>query len=117
MGFPLRGRFHFPLDDDRRGNTASRRKRCRQFHLTRSERTDQVVQYPVRNVLVKNALIPKLLQIQLQTLQLDAKFIRNVLKGERSEIGLSRLGTHRRKFRTDNLDQIIPMRKGILKCF
>ena len=78
---------------------------------------DQIIQNPIRNVLVENALIPKLLQVHFQTFQLDAKLIRHVLERESSEIRLSRFGTDRRELRANDLNQIIPMGTRILKGF
>ena len=92
------------LDDHIGRNAAARREGCRQLHPAGLEHIDQVVQNSVRNVLIEDALIPKLLQIQFQTFQFDAKFIRNVLKRKCPKIRLSRFGANRRELWTNDFN-------------
>ena len=113
----LSSRFHFPLDNHHGRNTAAGREGRRQFDVTRMQCVDHIIQNSVRNLFVKDALVPKLLQIQLQAFQLDAEPVWNILEGERAEVRLSRFRADRRKLGADNFDQIVPMGKDIFKCF
>src|SRR5262249_15703190 len=81
------------------------------FHLPRSARGYQVVQYRVDRMLVENASVAVAEQVQLQTLQLETMLWRDVVDDDRAEIGLTRLGTDRREFRAGDLDLIIPIRE------
>ncbi len=56
-------------------------------HFPRIEQVHQIIENSVGNVLVKNSLIPKLVQIELQAFQLHAPIFGNVLDLDRGEVG------------------------------
>ncbi len=54
------------------------------------EQRDEVIRDPVRHCLVERALIAEGPQVQLQRLELDARFIGNVADADRGEVRLPR---------------------------
>ena len=96
-------------------DTASRSPMAFQGYASWVHEGDKIVQDAIGNVFVKDPFIAKLLQIKLQTFQLDTLLIRHVSEDKRSEIGLTRLGAHRGELGTLNLDMVVPIGKGIVE--
>ncbi len=87
------------------------------LHPARGKSAYQVIQDRVGDVLVKNALVPVTLEIELQTFQLDAFFVGSVGNRERRKVGLTRLWADRGELRTTNLDAVISVGELVLERF
>jgi hypothetical protein len=51
----------------------------------------EVIEYPVGDVLVEDPFVSELLQVEFKTLEFDALFVWNVAKNQSAEIGLTGL--------------------------
>ena len=102
---------------DRGADAAAGREGGHQRHAPRLDHGHQVVENAVGHVLVKNALVAELLQIELQAFQLDALAAGTIGERQRAEIGLARLGADRRELGADDLDRIVAVGKLIVKGF
>ena len=76
---------------------------------------DEIIHDRVGNRFVENSLVAEALQIHLEALQLDTKLVRNVRKGETTEVGLSGARAQRRKLGRGYLDFVIPRRIRVFK--
>jgi len=61
-------------------------------------RIDDVAQYPIDGILIKNAKIAIGREVALQRFQLEAKFVGAVTDGDRSKIRQACLGTNGSEF-------------------
>ena len=78
---------------------------------------DEVVEDPVREGFVINALVAIALQVEFQGLELETFLVGAIADGDRCEIGLAGLGTEAGEFRTLDFDLVIPLRGRIIKRF
>ena len=88
-----------------------------QRQLSRLTNRHEVVQNTISDIFVEDPLVAKLLQIQFQTLELDAQFAWYVAKDQRPKVGLSRFRANRRKLRASNFDFVSAIGKTILENF
>jgi hypothetical protein len=86
-----------------------------ELHPAGFQNRHEILQNPVRHVLVEDALVAELLEIDLQTLQLDALRLRDVAKRKCPEVGLARLGADGRKLGADDLDRVVTAREFVLE--
>ena len=56
------------------------------FHFPRIEQRDQVIEHDIDDVFVEDALVAILIDVELETLELDAPFAWDVLDMESSEV-------------------------------
>lgn len=78
---------------------------------------DEIVKNSVGHVLVEDALVAELLQVELETLQLHALGVRHVSEDQRSEIRLAGFGAHRSEFGAFNFDFVVATRETIVEDF
>ena len=95
--------------------SAARREARRQFHITRRENGNKVVQNLVRESFVKNAFVAIRLIIKFQTLEFNAFLIGDVFEREFAVVRLTRLRTKRRELRIHVLYHIVALRIRIVK--
>lgn len=88
-----------------------------QRQLSRLTDRYEVVQNTIGDVFIENSLVAKLLQIQFQTLELDAQFAWYVAKDQRPKVGLTCFRANRRKLRASNFDFVSAIGKTILENF
>lgn len=101
------------LDDGR--NSTSRSKLSRQDCTARLNLRHEIVQDCVGHFFVEDALVTKFLQIHFQAFQLNANFVRNVLKGQQAKIWLACFGANRRELRAGYLNHVVALWKLVLK--
>ena len=68
-------------------------------------------------MLVEDPAIAVAEEVELQTLQLEAGGVGDIVDEDSAEIGLSRLGTDGREFRAGDLDLIVSARELVGKGF
>src|SRR4051794_9037990 len=89
------------------GNAATRREGPNYLQSSWSASGHKVVHQAIGHVLVKNALVAKLLQIKLQRLQFDAELLGRVLASNCSEVRLAGLGAYRRELWAHDFNDVI----------
>lgn len=77
------------------------------LHPAGTERVDELVEDPVRDGFVEDALLAERLEVELQALELDAQLLRGVLDGDRAEIRLAGHGAAAGEFRRDVRDDVV----------
>ncbi len=92
------------LNRDVGTNATPGREGCNKLHVTRLCDGDEVVQNAIGDILVKNPLVAKSLEVELQALEFHAYLVWRIDQRNRAEIGLPGLGADGRKFWTDGLD-------------
>jgi hypothetical protein len=107
--------FDFVVAGDRGGYAAARRKRSYHPATSRRARGHEIVEQPIDDVFVIDALIAKTLQIQLERFELHAPVGGNVRIGDGPEIRLPRHRAHAGKLGADDLDGEIATRIGVRK--
>ena len=95
--------------------TAARREFCRKSQASRLHDRRKIVQHIVRKTFIEHALVTIRLEVEFQTLELDAKLIGDKREGQRPIIRLTGFGTQRRKLRTHVRDDVIASRARILE--
>lgn len=96
------------LGGDDAVNAAADAPRRLHHHPLRATASYHVVENAIGDVLVENALVTKALQIDLETLQLDAFLISHVGNSQGCEIGLTGLRTHAGELMDVMFNKIIP---------
>jgi hypothetical protein len=104
------------FDRDHGGDSPSWAPTAFQLRSPRGHDREKIIEDSIGHVLVKNTLVAKPLQIKLETLELNTLLVRDISKGESSEIWLTRFRTDRREFRTNDLDKILAVWIGIIKA-
>ena len=99
------------------GNAAAGQKLSPHFNVRRLHQPDQVVHDDVHTVLVEIAVIPEAEQIQLQRFALHHDLPRHVGNVQGRKVRLSGDRTKAGKLRTVELDEIVPIRMLVRKCF
>ena len=107
----------FVNDGDASADAAARREGGDEFHVAGLENGDEVVEDAVSDVFVEDALVPKALQVRLETLELDALLSGRVGERQRAEIGLAGLGADGRELGADDFDDIVAAGKLVVKGF
>src|SRR5687767_5289645 len=82
-------------------------------HLERLGRGDEIVEDPVRDVLVEGALVAVAPEVELERLQLDAELIRHVADADRRKVRLPRLRAEARELGAFEADLVAPPRRRI----
>ncbi len=82
---------------------------------TGSEGGDEVVQQDVGEMLVKDALVPKRPEVELERLGLDDAFGGQITDADLGEVGLTRGRTKAGKLVGLNLDHVVPIRIAVRK--
>jgi len=82
-----------------------------------SPRGDQFVEDAVDHVLVKHARVAETLEVELQTFEFHAQFVRDILDRDRAEVRLTCLRADAREFRRDVRDNVVAFRVRIVKRF
>ena len=104
-------------DGDRRCDATAGSPSALQLGGARRDNRQKVVENSIRDVLVENAFVPKSLQVQLETLQLDALRVGNITEDECPKIGLTRFGANGGELRANDFDLIVSVGVGIIKAF
>ena len=86
-------------------------------HATGFTARRQIVENIVCQLLVEDAFVAVALEIELEGFKLKAELVGAIRDMDGAEIGLTGLGAEAGKFRTIDLDIIVPLGMGILESF
>jgi 7-carboxy-7-deazaguanine synthase len=101
------------VNNNGRRNAPAWRELGRQRGGSRLQHMDKIIHYLVGHVFVKYSFIAKGLQIDFQAFEFNTKLLRNIFKRQCSEVRLPCLGADGRELRTNNFDDVVPLRKLI----
>ncbi len=102
---------------DFRGDAAAGAEVADNGHAARCTAPRQIVENSISQIFVEDALVAVTLEIELDRFKLQAELVGTIRDMDRAEIGLAGLGAETGKFRTIDLDIVIPLRMGILERF
>lgn len=85
------------------------------FHPSRVGGADQVIEQPVGHVFVENPEVPEGLKIELEALELDARLVGDVAYAYGAEVRLAGLGAQAGELMSEMLDEVIPLRMGVIE--
>lgn len=104
-------------DGDRRGDPATCSPATFEGRAARFDDFEEVIENSVRHVFVKNPLVAKLLQVELETFKLDTFFIWNVPENERSEVRLAGFRADRSELGAKDFDGILSVCVRVIEAF
>jgi hypothetical protein len=98
------------FDHDIGENASANIPASRELEISRCNGGDEIVKNPVRDSLVKSALVAKGPKIELQALEFNAPLIGNAVNCHGCKIWLPRERTEACKFRHLKMNQVIALR-------
>ena len=92
---------------------AARGPFCHDGHRARLQDTDQVIEYLVGDVFVKDATVAEGLEVELVRFEFDAGSVGDVGEADGAVVGLAGFGANRSELRGDVLDFVVAFGVGV----